>query len=201
LNEARLILFRQSTCRDDAMSCEHWLEVHRVWLELLTSVGTVGAVVVALYLASKADRELRKEKLSGLTIDEVTGDGTAFIANNTRVDLSFSLDKSDLLNPQTELACYQPFSALSSLSDVHWNPVKKQITLSPGERLPIHLAILTIEKTYVARIALRVVTPERTRYWVYRFAGVKAKYSESISKDTHPHLKWVLEFGANVPIP
>ena len=94
-----------------------------------------------------------------------------------------------------------PFSSLSSLHDLPWKVEKKQFTLSPGEWLPVHLAILTIEETYVARIALRVVTPERERYWVYRFAGDKAKDSEKIRDDTHPHGKWVLEFGANVPLP
>ena len=183
------------------MSCEHWLDAHKIWFDLLTSISTFIAVVVSVYLAWSAQAELKKEKHSGLAIDEVTGDGTAFIANNTRVDLPISLYKSDpLLKPKSELVCYQPFSALSSLPGLHWNLERKQMTLSPGERLPVHLAILTIEETYVARVALKVVTPERERYWVYRFAGEKAKYSDKIREDTHPHLKWVLEFGANVPL-
>lgn len=167
------------------------------WIDALTSLATVTATVIALYLAWTAGRDQRKERDSGLAIVDVEPDGTAFLANNMRVDLQFSLYKcEELIDPKATVISYRHLLSTSSLNRVSWVLMKDGITLSPGERLAIHLATLAAEDTFVSLVALKLVAERRTRYWVYRFAGVRARNSPSIRDSTQPHLKWVLEFGA-----
>lgn len=178
------------------MCVERWLTEHRIWIDVLSSFGTVAATAIALFLAWTVRRDLRRERLSGLAIGDVEPDGTAFLANNTRVDLQFSPYKCDsLIDPRTEVPSYRPLLSASSLNNARWVLMNDGITLSPGERLAIHLTNLDAEETFVSLVALKVVAERRTRYWVYRFAGIKARNSASMRDSTHPHLKWVLEFG------
>ena len=50
------------------MFIENWLVQHRIWLDALTALGTVGATVTAVVIALKTSSDQRRETLSGLAI-------------------------------------------------------------------------------------------------------------------------------------
>jgi hypothetical protein len=128
---------------EDVVTCD--------WIDVLSSLATVTATVIALFLAWTAGRDQRRERDSGLAIVDVEPDATAFLANNTRVDLKFSLYRCEaLIDPKTEVPSYRHLLSASSLNNKCWVPMKGGITLSPGERLPIHLTSLVVEETFVS---------------------------------------------------
>lgn len=179
------------------MFIEKFLTEHNIWLDAFTAFGTVGATVVAVILAIAAARLSKREILSGLAIVDVDPCGTAYLTNTTNTELRFSVYKNeDLIDCKMQNAAYRQLLRLSELKDCNWNPWQERMVLSPGERVALHLKDLVAEDTFVALAAVKVILLRRTRYWVFRYAGVKARESELTKDATHPHLKWVLEFSA-----
>lgn len=178
------------------MCVEQFLMEHKIWLEVLTAFGTVGATIVALYLAIKSARSTKQEILSGLKITEPDDDGVAYLENTTRIELCFDGYKSDdLLDHSAQNSHYRNLCTLSALKQINWKGWKEGMVLAPGERTALHLKNLRKEETFVALSAIKVALRRKTRYWVFRYAGDKAKQSRQLSDETHPHLKWVLEFS------
>lgn len=181
------------------MCVEKFLTEHRIWIDVFTAIGTVGATVVALTVAITAARLSKREILSGLAIGDIDLCGTSYLTNTTKTELRFSVYKQDgLIDCTKQYAEYRQLLTLSTLKDSNWNRwQKEEMVLSPGERVALHLKGLVAEETFVALTAVKVVLHRRrTRYWVFRYAGVKARDSEQLRDATHPHLKWVLEFSA-----
>ena len=176
---------------------EMFLTEHKIWLDAFTAVGTVGATVVAIVLAIKASRSAEREILSGLKITDPDAEGVAYLENTTRIELRVRVLRNDeLLDHLTQNDAYHEVCKLSVLNASTWKTVKEEMVLSPGERTALHLKNLIVEDTFVALSAIKVTHSRRTRYWIFRYAGGKAKDSEKLREETHPHKKWVLEFSA-----
>lgn len=170
------------------MYIENFLKEHHMWLDLFTAVGTVGATVTALFIAIRTELASRSEILSGLAIVDVDPNGNAYLTNTTKRALQFSVYKNENFP-------YCQGLKTSELRSAIWISWKDKMVLSPGERIVLHLKSLVAENTLVEYAGVKVVLKRRTRYWVFRYAGVKARDSAQLRDDTHPHLSWVLEFS------
>lgn len=178
---------------------EQILYDHKIWIELGTAIGTVTATSIALVVTCINWRRSRQEQRSAATLTDPREDGIVFLENHTNVDLKVSIERNDQLisDPQnkTSSSDYQQKLKLESIKKINgWKTQQNEIMLSPGQRIPIHLADLCVEKTYVALAGLKITTNGKTMYSVFRFAGQKAREDDDLSSDTHPHLSWVLVF-------
>ena len=113
------------------------LNDHKIWIDLFTAVGTVGATIIALVVSIGSWRRSRQEQLSAVTLTNPSSDGTVFIENIARVDLQVSIEKNDKLIPEpqnkTDSRHYQQVLQLESLKKSNgWVTLHEEMTLFPG---------------------------------------------------------------------
>ncbi|MEW8199267.1 MAG: hypothetical protein AB2777_16655 [Candidatus Thiodiazotropha endolucinida] len=179
------------------MCIEEYLVDHKIWIDVLTAIGTVSASIIALVLAVRSWLADKRELLSGLKISEIDENGVAYLENTTKRELQFSVYKNnDFVNHLEIHINYRDLLKKSELSNINWNLWKENMVLSPGELIAIHLKSLVVQNTYIALSAIKVVLSQRTRIWVFRFAGSKVKEHDEVREQTHPHKVWVLEHSS-----
>lgn len=162
---------------------------------IFTAIGTVGATVVALWVAVKASLYLKKEKLSGVSLIDPDLNGVIKLINNSKIDTNIKILRFLLTEGNnkkiTEKLLRMSVDKLKEqvLSVDDWDEIKS-LNLSSGESSEFHLYNLDARSTYTCFVALKLqIEDMKSKYYVLTFSGKKAE--EELRNLTFPHNKWI----------
>lgn len=185
-----------------------WFAALGTWL--LAWIGYFGVVT--------AIKAKQREILSGLKIGRVNPSGVAWIKNTSKEWIQFSAWVNEMDHINHENGCNKEWG-FGGIENFEEEDIKKlfgkteaskslysKFKIAPGAKVPIHLKNITIEETYVAFSAVKIVIEkesydwlwggvkddeERTRIVVYRYVGGRIQNNPCLKHMMHPHKKWV----------
>ena len=183
------------------MCIELFFETYKNTISFAGAVGTVVAAFVAVWVVFQNSKDLRRIRLAGLSVTEIDDNGVLYLQNSTDIDLKIntSICRSVLDEHERKENFHEVVSSSSWLKS-DFEIIHKEMVLSKGERIAIHLKNIVVEEAYISLVALRVKFSEdpkkafkKSKYYLFRFAGERARLDSAIAEISHPHNKWVLE--------
>lgn len=183
------------------MCIEAFFENYKSTIGFLGSLGTLVAAAVAIWVVRQNSKDLRRIRLSGLSVKEVDSNGVLYLQNNTDVDLTITTSiNKDVIDEKSKNEKYQEIISSNSWMNNEFVEINGDIVLSKGEVLVIHLKNIVVESTYISLVALKVQFSDKdkaefgkAKYFLFRYAGDLAKKDSVIGAVSHPHNKWVME--------
>jgi hypothetical protein len=183
------------------MCIETFFESYKSTIGFLGSLGTLVAAAVAICVVRQNSKDLRRIRLSGLSVKEVDSKGVLYLQNNTDVDLimTTSINKG-VIDENCRNEKFQEIISSNKWINNEFVEINKDIVLSKGEVLVIHLKNIVVENAYISLVALKVQFSDKeksefgkAKYFLFRYAGDLAKSDKVIGSISHPHNKWIME--------
>ncbi|PUB74051.1 MAG: hypothetical protein DBP03_11835 [gamma proteobacterium symbiont of Ctena orbiculata] len=183
------------------MCIEGFFEDYTSTIAFLGAVGTVVAAAVAVLVVRQNSKELRRIRLSGLSVKDIDDNGVLYLQNNTDIDLRITTSiNRDIIDEKEKNTNFKNILSSDTWMSNKFDEIHNDVALSKGEVLVIHLKDIVAERTYIALVALKIIFSEKhknefgkAKYYLFRYAGDLAKNDSEISGKYHPHKKWILE--------
>ena len=183
------------------MCIEGIFECYKSTIAFFGAVGTVVASAVAVWVVYQNSKELRRIRLSGLSVKDIDDNGVLYLQNNTEIDLRITTSiNRDIINEKEKNAKFKGILSSDIWMSNKFEKFHNEIVLSKGEVLVIHLKDIEVEQTYIALVALKIQFSEKhkkefgkAKYYLFRYAGDLAKNDTELRAKSHPHKKWILE--------